>query len=219
MSDELPFSEDDPDEPARGRALWGFAALAGVAVIVVVLMVFLLGDPGGNGSDHHNNQLGLPGPTGVQSTSPSATRTTPAPSATPTKHSSTPSTRTSSTAPRTSCPSTSPCVSGGDPGAVIAAVNSYRTHHGQPAARGTVSPAAQQCAVHEGDQSACPSSYSWEPAESANGAQVIDKIIARGGGTSWLLDPKAKSFAVGWAYVPGAHGQGGHYSCAIVMPG
>jgi hypothetical protein len=221
---ELPFADDDSDEPerpSRGRALWAFAALASAAVIIVALMVFLLGDPSGSKNNHHD-RLALPGDTSSASATGSASTTTPS---APTSTTATPptaaapssaSSSTSNPAPRTSCPSSAPCISPGDPGGVIAAINTYRQHHGAPAATGSVTRAAQQCALHDGDQSACPTSYSWEPVDTATGAQVIQKITARSGGGAWLLDRKATSFEVGWAYVPGSHGAGGHYSCAIV---
>lgn len=221
---ELPFGDDDPDEPpgrTRGRALWAFAALASAAVVIVALMVLLLGDPSGS-DDHHTDHLALPTPTGQQSatggtTSGTSTGSSAASSTrSSTRASSTASSKSPTTAPpRTSCPSKAPCVSPGDPGGVIAAVNAYRHKHGVPPARGTVSTAAQKCALAEGDPSGCPSSYSWEPVETADGSDVIDKIVARGGGSEYLGNRHATSFAVGWAFVPSGSG-GGHYSCAIV---
>jgi hypothetical protein len=223
---ELPFADDDSDEPdlpSRGRALWAFAALASAAVIIVALMVFLLGDPGGS-NKQQRDQLAIPGGTSDTSgavVGPTHGAQTSTSSSPPTTSSSAPSSSSSSsgsashTAPRTSCPSNAPCVSPGDPGDVIAAINAYRRDHGVPAASGTVISSAQKCALQEGDQSACPASYAWEPVETATGTQVIEKVVARGGGGDWLLDPKTESFAVGWAFVPAAHG-GGHYSCAIV---
>jgi hypothetical protein len=220
---ELPFSDDDsdePDRPARGRALWAFAALASAAVIIVALMVFLLGEPGGSKNDHHD-RLAIPGGTsttgavvtGGASTPSAPTSSLPA----TTSHAPSSSTAaTTSTAPRSSCPTTTPCVSPGDPGGVIGAINAYRRQHGAPAATATVTAEAQKCAAQQGNESACPASYSWEPVETATGAKVVQKFAARGGGDGWLLDPKTTRFAVGWAFVPDGHGTGGHYSCAIV---
>lgn len=220
---ELPFADDDPDQPepsSRGRALWAFAALASAAVIIVALMVFLLGDPGGS-TNNHQDRLAIPGGTsdnsgGVTTGPTHGTQTSTPPSTSSSSARSSSSASTSQAAPRSSCPSSAPCVSPGDPGDVIAAINAYRRDHGAPAASGTVSAAAQKCALQQGDQSACPDSYSWEPVETATGSKVIEKVAARGGGGDWLLDPATKSFAVGWAFVPAAHGQGGHYSCAVV---
>ena len=221
---ELPFADDEwdePERPGRGRALWAFAALASAAVVIVALMVFLLGDPNGS-KDGHHNQLAVPGTTSTGSTSgstsapgtPSARASSSAPT-TSRAQSSAPSSP-STAQPRRSCPSSAPCISPGDPGGAIAAINAYRQQHGAAAATGTVNATAQKCALQEGDESACPASYSWEPVETADGAKVVQKLTARGGGGEWLLDPKTKHFAVGWAFVPAGHGDGGHYSCAIV---
>lgn len=226
---ELPFADYDPDDPdgpdepeeqTRGRALWAFAALASAAVIIVALMVVFLGEPTGSNGEQHDN-LAIPAPTRTAtaaapgSSSATSSPATPSTSSSP-RHSPTSSSSSSARAPRTSCPSSAPCVSPGDPGEVIAAINSYRQRNGATTVSGKVTNPAQKCAVELGNLPGCPDSYFWEPVATADGTEVVQKVAAHSGGGQWLLDPKATSFAVGWAFVPG---DGGHYSCAIVKTG
>jgi len=208
----------------RRRAAWGLGILALVAAIVVSLMAFFMGT-----SDGGNNALppapSVPLTTDHASPPPSSDshRATSSNSANPpSSHTqSSPATshqrhhRNQPSVPPTggqvSCPSGNPCVAPGDIGHVMGALNEYRAAHGRAPADGTVTAAAQRCALGNGDGSACPSSYFWEPVTGRDGQGVINKIADGGDGISFLLDPKA-TFQVGWAYEPAAH----TYECALV---
>lgn len=224
MSDEW----SDPDESAqRRRAAWGLGILALVAAIVVPLMAFLLGTSGGG------NDNALPPAPSVPLTTPTshpdapsrpAGRTTPArhthsartthasPRPAPHRHSHTHAAppNVPPTGGRVSCPGGDPCVAPGDIGNVMGALNQFRAAHGRGPADGTITAAAQRCALGSGDGSACPDSYFWEPVTGRDGHEVINKIADGGDGISFLLEPK--SFQVGWAYEPSAH----TYECALV---
>jgi type II secretory pathway pseudopilin PulG len=97
----------------------------------------------------------------------------------------------------------------GDAGQAGAAIDAYRTAGKQPAVPTTVSSGAQTCALNSGDGAACSASYFWEPVPTLDGSALVAKIAAKSSGAAWLLDPKATSFAVGWAYAPGAAGKAG----------
>jgi hypothetical protein len=88
-------------------------------------------------------------------------------------------------------------VLGGDPGNGIAAINDYRTQHGQDAVVGRVSTQAQQCALHNG--SGCSGGWAETQLGTLDGAAAVQKILP----FAHLLEPM-KSFTVGWAYDPGA---------------
>jgi hypothetical protein len=205
-------NEDDP----RRRATWGLLALALTAALVVTFMILFLGDSGG---DHRGDSLPGTGET-VQPSRPAVRTAATSASAAP-RPSAAPSTTPRPTPASTGnpCPSAAPCLVPGDGGQAVAAVNKFRTDHGQAAVAGTASPQAQQCAVNEGDGPACMPSYSWEPVATQNGAQVVAKIAGFGEGTQWLLDPAMSAFTVGWAYAPGAGGGPGQYECAILKVG
>ena len=108
-----------------------------------------------------------------------------------------------------SCPTSAPCSLPDDVGNAVRALNAYRTAHGKPAVRGSVTQAARTCAVSNGNQ--CPSSFFWEPA-GRSGQQVIQKITANGDGVSWLLSDQMTAVQVGWAYLPASHS----FECALV---
>jgi hypothetical protein len=103
-----------------------------------------------------------------------------------------------------------PCVLPEDPGDVIAAINTYRSSHGQPAITGTATPAAGSCALHSGDAAFCSPSYFWMPVPALDGTQVVDKIAAFANGGTWLLDLRLTAITVGWAQLSTTQ-----FACAI----
>ncbi|MBN9619802.1 MAG: hypothetical protein J0H43_08730, partial [Actinobacteria bacterium] len=124
---------------------------------------------------------------------------TPPPSQPSTPHSSTPPASSSSALPgATTCPGTTTCVLTGDVGNAIAAINAYRTQHGQPAVSGAVSPAAQTCALNNGN--GCTGGWAETEVPAPDGPAAVQKILQ----FAKLLDPGLKNFGVGWAYDPGA---------------
>ena len=108
-----------------------------------------------------------------------------------------------------SCPTSAPCSLPDDVGNAVRALNAYRTSHGKPAVRGSVTQAARTCAVSSGND--CPSSFFWEPV-GRSGQQVIQKISNNGNGVSWLLSDQMTAVQVGWAYLPASHA----FECALV---
>ena len=144
----------DANEPVesdlRRRAAWLLGMLGVVAVLLIVVMTVLIG------SDKGNKPSSNAGPLDGQATSPGGT-TSSAPhslsSARPSTTRSSGSTAATSTtagAHAASCPTTSRCALPDDLGNAIAAVNAYRAQHGKPALPGTVSAAAQACALANG---------------------------------------------------------------------
>jgi hypothetical protein len=99
----------------------------------------------------------------------------------------------------------------GDTGRVLEAVNAFRSRHGVRPVPGAVTSAAIGCAASQGDPSACPSSYFWEPVVGADGNQVVQKITGHPDGTSFLLDPRIKRLQIGWK----SEGSG-TWECALV---
>jgi hypothetical protein len=86
----------------------------------------------------------------------------------------------------------------GDAGNGIAAINAYRTQHGLAAVSGAVSPAAQQCAVNNGND--CSGGWAETELPQPDGAAAVQKILP----FAHLLDTQITSVDVGWAYDPGA---------------
>ena len=210
MSTQLP--ESTPDGLARRRAAWALGVLALVAVIISAITVFFLGTSSGTHQD-----AGLPSTAGSPLAGPSSSTPPPtdsAASSTPVHPR--PSTSTPGTTATASCPSSAPCVLQGDAGQAGAAIDAYRSSHHQPSVLAGVSPSAQSCAINSGDGGSCPASYFWEPVATLDGAAVVGKIAAHSNGSAWLLDPHATSFAVGWAYAPGAGGAAGQVEGVIV---
>lgn len=185
--------------------------LAVVAVLVVAIMIQIFGKAD-NASDA-GTQADPTGPAvtviGTQRSATHASSTRPKPSK--------PRTRSPSS-PRTgpvSCPTTAPCVLPDDVGNAVQALNAYRMAHGRRTVIGSVTRAAQDCAVHNGDASSCPAGYFWEPV-GRSGREVIDKIATSGhGGKAWLLNPDITAIQVGWAYLPSSK----TYECVLVSSG
>jgi hypothetical protein len=199
------------DEDSRTRAIWGLVALAIIAVIIVVVLLLI-----GGGGSHHGaqtptdlSQLPTAAPTSSAQTSGPAP-STPATSRPPTSSTAAPkSTAPVPTSTANPCPTPGACAVPGDAGQLVAAVNAFRNSHGRPAVPGAVSPAAQQCALSQGNGAACAQSFAWEPVPTQDGTKVVELISGRGG--DWLLDPSMTSFSIGWAYAPGTG-----YECAIL---
>jgi hypothetical protein len=194
-------SEDyaDPagESEMRRRAAWLLGMLVLVAVLLVGLMVFFL-KGGGHSS---GSPSGPPLPTGPASTphSQSSTPSSPTTSTSASTNSSSASTRPHSV----HCPTDQTCVAQGDAGGLLAAINAYRREHGQAAVSGSVSNAAQTCALTNGGQ--CTGSWAESevpaPGGAPNGEQALQKIIPL---SHDLLAPNLSGLEVGWAYDPGA---------------
>ncbi len=209
--DTQPIRRVGDGERRRAAVALGVLAVAALALVVVMIYAF--------GSSENN---GAAGPTLTAPTGPAVTVTgggsqspPPTSSGQPhpkhTKTSTSASSSSSSFSGPVSCPTAAPCSLPQDVGNVIQALNDYRTAHGAKAVPGSVTQAARDCALGNGDTSSCPSGYFWEPV-GRSGTQVIAKIASGGKGTSFLLDPSLKSVEVGWAYIPSSHG----YECAVV---
>ncbi len=212
MSDGRPTWET-ARSAQRKRAALALGAIALVAVLVVAAMLLFVNDSSsgnGNGTDTQ-----VAGPTDSGTTAPttqprSSVQTSPTGATSSTR--ATPSKQPTPKPTRVTCSTEPACTLPGDPGNTLAAVNAYRTSHGQLAIPGSVSRAAQTCAVHNGDSPPCPKSYFWEPVSGHNGNEVISKIAAKRDGAQFLLDPSVKSVHIGWAYIPSS----GSYECAVV---
>jgi hypothetical protein len=195
IEDVEPKAESD----LRRRAAWLLAMLAVVAVLVVIVMSALLGTHGTkHGSGSGPLDSAVTGPTGATSSAPR--------SGVSSSTASHPATTAASTPATASCPTTQRCALGTDIGNAVAAINAYRTQHGQSAVPGAVSAAAQQCALSNG--SGCSGRWAESQVPGPSGAAAVQKIIAFGK----LLDPQLKSIGVGWAYDP----QSKQYFFAIV---
>lgn len=193
----------------RRRAAWLLAMLVVAAVLVVVVMTRLLDSSGGGGAS-----TGLAGPD--DTLTPSATATAAATSSRPTPRPSSGTPSTGGSGPSayagpstTTCPSTAACVLQGDPAEAIAAVNAYRQAHGQHSLPGTVSPAAQRCALSDGSD--CSGGWAETYLGRLDGTAAVTKIA----GLAKLLDPQMTSFGIGWAYKPTAK----TYYLAVVRSG
>jgi hypothetical protein len=188
------------DSDLRRRAAWLLGLLVLVAVLVVVLILTLTHAPGGDtaGGKRPLDSLLASPPTSAAPTT-AGHRTTPR----STSHPRT-SPPTSSRLSPVSC--TKVCIVDGDPGNSVAAINAYRAQHGQKPVPGSVSKAAQTCALTNGGK--CSGGWAESQVPKPTGAAALAKIIPLGK----LLDPRLKSFEVGWAYDPNGH----QYYFAIV---
>jgi hypothetical protein len=187
-------SEPEGETDLRRRAAWLLGMLAIVAVLFVVVMTLVIGKSGGGKSADKPGSLD--GAISSHTATPSSTHASTHASRTRTKTSSS----RSSTTPHgaTSCPTKQTCVLDGDVGNGVDAINAYRTQHGKSAVPGSVSPVAQQCAVHNGN--GCSGGWAETELDKADGPAAVQKILP----FAHLLDSNVKEFQVGWAYDPGA---------------
>lgn len=212
----MPVSNDytDPagESEMRRRAAWLLAMLALVAVLLVALMVMFLG----GGSDKHGGD-NVAFPTFYPTAPASPAQSSAAPtqrrhvhhalrhsrSAHPKTHSAAHSSSVSipphSNRHTVDCPDSQPCVADGDIGNAVAAINAYRHEHGQPPVSGSVTGAAQKCAVSNGGD--CSGSWAESQVAAASGQQAVQKILPF---AHHLLDSGLSSVQVGWAYDPSA---------------
>jgi hypothetical protein len=196
-------TDESGESGQRRRAAILLATLAVVAVLVVVVMTKLLDGSGsdkGSSGAAPDDTLSAPPSTSAHPATPSAHPATP--SARSGSPSGTGARRTSgarSAGPATaSCPTDQPCVLQGDAARAIEAVNAYRTQNGRKAVPGTVSAAAQKCALSDGGR--CSGGWAETYLSKLDGTAAVTKIAKLGK----LLDPQLTSFEVGWAYRPEA---------------
>jgi hypothetical protein len=201
-------SDESGESDIRKRAAWLLVMLALVAVLFAVLMITVLGGTKGGAPHTALKDPILSLSAGAPSTPVPTTKTRPHPSA---EHGSAenPGTSTSSTstgpAPH-SCPTTAPCALDGDIGNAIAAVNAYRAQHGAPPVPGSVTAAAQKCALSNGSD--CSGGWAESQVASPDGQEALAKVL------SFAHDiDTMKSFEIGWAYDPAGH----QYFFAIVQ--
>jgi hypothetical protein len=184
-------TEPQVESDLRRRAAWLLGMLVVVAVLFVIVMTVLI-DSGGS------KDKGQPRLLDGAATTAATTR---APSSHPASRTRSTTASTSSAATSTarhgpaSCPTPQPCALDDDIGDAVAAVNAYRTQHGQPALPGAVSAAAKECAVTNG--SGCSGSWAETLVSGPDGEKAVNKIAR----LAKLLSPM-KSFGVGWAYDP-----------------
>lgn len=195
------YSDPGGESEIRRRAAWLLAMLALVAVLLVTLMVTFLRS---GGKHPIANPSTYPTAPLSQSPNPSPGRhhhhTTSSSSSSSAGSSSSVSIPPSSSRHTVSCPSDSPCIASGDIGNAVAAINQYRQQNGQPAVNGSVSQAAQQCALSNGSD--CSGSWAESQVPSPNGHMAVQKILPF---AHSLLDPGLSSLEVGWAYDPAGH--------------
>jgi hypothetical protein len=192
----------------RRRAAWLLGMLVLAAALFVTLMVAFLGTSDGS---HHTASVDAPqlteAPSGTgPSTSPAgghSTSTTGAQSS----RSSGSSSSTSAAPGATSCPGHAACILNGDVGDAVAAINSYRTQHGQTSVPVTITAAAQQCALNNGNN--CTGGWAETELATPDGKQAVTKILQ----FAHLAEPTISSVGVGWAYDPGAK----EYYFAVVL--
>lgn len=188
--------EPEADSDLRRRAAWLLGMLAIVAVLVVVVMSQLVGT--GSDAKKRNGPGALDSAVGAHPTSSSATPTSPGPTRTNAAHTSTPPRSAGNSAVHgIKCPTKKTCVLDGDPGNGIAAINDYRTQHGKDAVVGRVSAKAQKCALNNGD--GCSGGWAETEVARPDGPMAVQKILEFGRLTSDM-----KSFEIGWAYDPKA---------------
>jgi hypothetical protein len=185
-------TEPEVESDLRRRAAWLLGMLVVVAVLVVVVMTALIS---GSGSKKNASQ---PGPLDGAATTGTRTSAAAHSARRSAAKTSTPARSTSATthAPA-SCPTAQRCALDDDIGNAVAAVNAYRTQHGQAAVPGSVTAAAKQCALSNGN--GCTGGWAWSQVPGPDGPTAVKKILEFGK----LLAPM-KSFGVGWAYDPGS---------------
>jgi hypothetical protein len=183
--------DESQDSDLRRRAAWLLAMLAVVAVLFVVLLTFLL-DSGG--SSKKSNGSAPDGTLAISPSSSSAHRAATSSAARPSASSS-PSGETSTGPATKDCPTDQPCALDGDYGKAIDAINAYRAENGQKPVPGTVSKAAQKCALSNGSD--CSGGWAESQVPTMDGTQAVKKVASLGK----LLQPM-KSFGIGWAYSP-----------------
>jgi hypothetical protein len=192
-------TDDSPVEPEesdlRRRAAWLLAMLAVVAILFVVLMTVLLntdsGNPGKSGATGLDDTLGQTSTPNTPIRQPGSTVRS-----TPTSASSSRSAPTTTPHGTTSCPSQAPCILDGDVGNAVSAINAYRAQHQKPPIPGSVSPAAQTCALHRGN--GCSGGWAETELSTPDGTAAVAKIQQ----FAHLLDPQMTAIGVGWAYNP-----------------
>jgi hypothetical protein len=192
------YADPAGESEMRRRAAWLLGMLVLVAVLVVALMVFFL-KGGGHGAAA---PTGPPLPTGPVTTGnhhPSSQSPGAPTSSSRSRSSSPPVSR-----PHTvHCPTSQTCIAQGDAGGLLAAINAYRQQNGQSAVAGSVSNAAQTCAVTNGDQCTGNWAESEVPAPNGkpSGKEALQKVIPL---SHDLLAPNLTGVEVGWAYDPTA---------------
>ncbi len=192
-------AEPAEEQSARKRAALTLGSLVLLAVLIVVLLVTLTGhSPARRSSPLAQN---VPAPA---ATTHAASSARPSPSSSERR-----STAASSRSSASAKPSRS--AAPGDTGGLLPALNAFRSSHGVHPVPGAVTQSALGCAASQGDASACPSSYFWEPVAGPDGKQVVDKIAQHPDGTGWLLDPRIKRVEIGWKAAGG-----GVWECAIL---
>lgn len=198
----LEDTEPEVESDLRRRAAWLLVMLAVAAVLLIVIISAVASS---DKSGKSGNGAG-PGPLDSQARqSTSHSHSSAARSSSHSHpHSSTPSDSGAATGSAGSgggqvhCPSRAACIVDGDIGNGVAAINAYRTQHGQPAVPGAVSAQAQDCAVHNG--AGCTGGWAETELSQPDGAAAVQKILK----FAHLLDPHLKSVEVGWAYDPKA---------------
>jgi hypothetical protein len=183
-------TEPEVESDLRRRAAWLLGMLAVVAVLFVVVMTVLIGN------DKPKNDSGA-GPLDGVATSHATSTPSSKPRTTPAARTSTTSSTSATSSGRASCPTSQRCALDGDIGNAVAAVNAYRTEHGKPAVPGTVSAAAKQCALRNGN--GCSGGWAETTLSSPDGPAAVKNILP----FAKLLSPM-QSFGVGWAYDPGS---------------
>lgn len=200
-----PKSESD----LRRRAAWLLLMLAVVAVLLVIVIGALVHTGGKTGGG--DSGQGALDPQATSSGRPAGTPSHPAThAARPTEQSSHPASHSASPSAShraksrhravgtTHCPTAATCILQGDVGGGIPAIDAYRASQGLPAVPGSVTPQAQQCALHNGD--GCSGGWAETELSTPNGREAVRKML----GFARLEDPQMKSVGVGWAYDPAA---------------
>jgi hypothetical protein len=182
-------TEPEVESDLRRRAAWLLGMLAVVAVLFVVVMTVLIGN------DKPNSDNADPGPLDGAVTSHASSTTATKPRTSAAARTSTASSASSTSSGAASCPTSQRCALDDDIGNAVAAVNAYRTQHGKPAVPGTVSAAAKECALRNGN--GCSGGWAETQLSAPDGQAAVKNILP----FAKLLSPM-QSFGVGWAYDP-----------------
>lgn len=203
MSTEYGSESETAELRKRAAVLLGMLVLV-AALLVVIFLTFFNNSSGGSRNAGPTGSIAV-GPTPPSTPSGRTTaRTSTGPGA---STGSTGSTDSGSPLGPPSCPTSSRCIVPGD-GGTIAAINAYRAANGKSAASGTVSAAAQRCALTDGGD--CAGSWAESQVPDGTAAAAIGKVRSLG---KLLAD--YRSFAVGWAYDPGSK----QYFFAVIRTG
>lgn len=215
MSYEPP--EETGDSELRRRAALLLVLLVLVAGLIVVVMTTLLNSSGNKGGSVADIDGPSITPTPVNSGASSASGHARGVNRGPSTGAGDSSSASGTSAdprrrPTASCPTKDMCNVEGDISGTTTAINAFRADHNRKPIQAQISDAAQKCALTSGND--CPSSFVWVHVDGLSGNDVVDGVVGFHSSDE-LLDPKTKSFEIGWAFDPKTHTS----TCAVIGNG